>query len=687
MKTLLIIAPTPGLAAAVRAALDSTHYRVIEQSEIHEEELRLEAPWIDVCLVDADLTTVEPIRNLERLRRVLPKSPIILYASDSHWDWEEDAYLLSVTHILKKPVRGRLLNTLLDRLPSDRTPAEMPLAISPARPPSGPSRGIQEGALAGRMLEQLRNYSSILCHSLCAEALLKEFLQLLREILGVNRAAIFLRQAARLPEASGGAGRSPRLYAGCALGLSNSVLEHLELSLDAGIGAYLFQTGRALRRESEEAQRDPDIRREFELLGARVAIPVLDRESMVGVAVFDERVTGEPMGNEELALIFHLLEQLGLAIKNIWWHDQVSARQEMMFDILRHIKTGCIVIGTDLQVLHANDMARAYFPRTNRVGGVFEFSDLPHAVGGKVFAAVKSGQPVENFKYHPAAEPDRAFQISVTPFRREKESEPTAVLVVVEDCTATDRLRHLEIETANLRLVQQMAERLAHEIGNAVVPISTHQQLLKERGADPEFQRSLALAMEESVRRVSRLLDQMRFLARDHASQMESVPVKQLIEEAFREARAYHPSATVLLQYESSGEPLSISCDRLGLQHAFAEIILNAFQANSSACEVHVRTRSETDSAGGRWAQIEVQDNGAGFSAEAANKASEPFFTTRKVGLGLGLAVTSKIIQTHSGKLEIPPPRSGYPGLVRISLPLEQAAASEGKLNGTARSN
>jgi signal transduction histidine kinase len=679
MKTLLIIAPTPSLAAAVRAALDATHYRVIEQSEIREEDLRQQAPLIDACLLDVDLTTVEPIRHLERLRRALPESPVILYVSESHWDWEEDAYLLGVAHVLKKPVRGRLLQTLLERLPSNRKPAEMPPATLPARPRGEPSRGQDAGAFAGRMLEQLRNYSSILCHSLCAESLLKEFLQLLREILGVNRAAIFLRQAARLPEVSGGAGRSRRLYAGCAIGLSNSVLEHLELSLDAGIGAHLFQTGRALRRESEEAQADPDIGREFELLGARVAIPVLDRESMVGVAVFDEKVTGESMGNEELALIFHLLEQLGLAIKNIWWHDQVAARHEMMFDILRHIKTGCIVVAPDLQILHANEKARACFPRTNRLGGAFEFSDLPHAVGSKVFAAIKTGRTVAEFKYRPVGAPDRALEIAITPFRREKESEPTAVLVVVEDCTAADRLHQLEIETANLRLVQQMAERLAHEIGNAVVPISTHQQLLKERGADPEFQRSLALAMEESVKRVSRLVDQMRFLARDHASQMESVPVKQLIEEAFREARAYHPSATVLLQYEAAGEPLSISCDRLGLRHAFAEIILNAFQANTAASQVHVRTRSETDASGGRWAQIEVQDNGAGFSAEAAGKASEPFFTTRKVGLGLGLAVTSKIIQTHAGKMEIPPPRSGHPGLVRISLPLEQAATADGR--------
>jgi nitrogen fixation/metabolism regulation signal transduction histidine kinase len=67
--------------------------------------------------------------------------------------------------------------------------------------------------------------------------------------------------------------------------------------------------------------------------------------------------------------------------------------------------------------------------------------------------------------------------------------------------------------------------------------------------------------------------------------------------------------------------------------------------------------------------QIEVQDNGAGFTAEAAQKAPAPFFTTRNVGLGLGLTVSRKIIETHHGKLEIVPPQAGQPGVVRVSLP------------------
>ena len=676
MRTLLIIAPNTGLAAAIRAALDSSRYRVIEHDNFREDELRLTGASFDLCVFDTDLTTVEPIRDIERLRRLLPRCPVVLYTSDSNSSWEEEAYLLGVIHVLSKPVRGRLLNSLLDRLFAAKTTEEEKTASAPApRPRLADKPAADTPSMPARMLQLLRSSSAMLCHSLDTESLLKEFLLLLREILGVNRIAIFLRASPYAAGVAEGGGNTQRLSSACAMGLSPGVLEHFELSMDAGIGGYIFRSGHVLRRESAEVHGDSRMAREFDLLGVRVAIPVLDRESLIGVAMIDERITGEPMTNDELSLIFHLLEQLGLAIKNIWQHEQVSARHDMMFDILHHIKAGCIVIGPELNILHANETARAFFPRPNRRSDSFDFNDLPRVLGGKVFTVLKTGQPVVSYKYHSVSALGQSFQISITPFRKENSAAPTAALLVVEDCTADDRLRQLQIETANLRLVQQMAERLAHEIGNAVVPISTHQQLLHERGSDPDFQVSLAAAMEQGVKRVSRLVDQMRFLARDHINKVESVPVKQLIEEAFREARTYHSSSTVLLQYESSGEPLSITCDRQGLQHAFAEIILNALQASQATCQVQVRTRTDTDSSGSRWAQIEVQDSGMGFSAEAAGKAAEPFFTTRKVGLGLGLAVTSKIIQTHAGKLEIPPPRNGVPGLVRISLPLEPPAA------------
>jgi signal transduction histidine kinase/DNA-binding response OmpR family regulator len=679
MKTLLVIA-SQSIAHAVRTALEPDRYRLLEQSTFGEDELRLTASSIDGCIVEAELTTVEPLRAVRQIRRLLPGCPMILYATASVGQWEEEAFLLGVDHILSKPLRPRLLNSVLDRLLPD---GALALAPAPAPPEAGALARFERHPPADpnqipvRMLALLRNYSSILAHSLNAESLPKEFLLLLREIVGVNRAAIFLRAAPTSPNDPSDGSRGHKLRAACAIGLPGGLLEHFQLSLEGGIGGHLFRYGRIVRRESEEAASDVQMRKEFQLLGAEVAVPILDRESLVGLAVFDGRVTGQGLSNEELHLIFHLLEQLGLSIKNIWLHDQVAEHHEMMADILHQFSSGCVVVGRDLSVRHANEMARQCFPRAGRPEGAFEFADLPQPIGSKVFELLKSGKSISAFRYEPPGQPDKHYQVTVTPFRKQKTTVPSAALVIIEDVSQAVRLRHLEIETASLRLMQQMAERMAHEIGNAVVPISTHQQLLKERIEDPDFQKSLASALQEGVKRVTRLVNQMRYLARDRAEIVEPVLVKNLIEEAFREARAYHPSATVLLNFESK-EPLVVPCDRAGMKHAFSEILLNALQANTQSCQVQVCSKSEVDAAGVRWACIEVTDSGAGFSDEAAAKIPKPFFSTRNVGLGLGLAVTDKIIQTHHGRLEIPHSHNGQHGIVRVSLPLDPVSTDVG---------
>ena len=69
--------------------------------------------------------------------------------------------------------------------------------------------------------------------------------------------------------------------------------------------------------------------------------------------------------------------------------------------------------------------------------------------------------------------------------------------------------------------------------------------------------------------------------------------------------------------------------------------------------------------------QVEVRDAGGGFTAEAAKRAAEPFFTTRNVGLGIGLTVSRRIIESHHGRLDIPAPQAGSSGLVRIFLPIQ----------------
>jgi nitrogen-specific signal transduction histidine kinase/DNA-binding NarL/FixJ family response regulator len=674
MKTILVLSPHPDFAAVVGACLNPEQYRLVHRHSADEGEPLLVHGLAAACILDADLMGVESVWVIERIRRRDAKTPIIAYTEQVQSEWEEEAFLRGVTQILTKPVRQRLLNSVLDRLWSQ---AVRPTPVVPPGNPAIFARMTVDPNAAGKFLSNsqtldvLRDFSAILTHSLDAEAMLKQFLHFLREILCVNRAAIFLnRPCSPLTEAM-----SPedarRLRSASAIGISAGLLEHFELSLDSGIGAQINRLGRILRRDSAEALYDGEVQKEFELLGAQVAVPIHSRDAIVGVAVFDGRVTGEPLVNVELELIFHLLEQVGLALRNIWLHDQLVGNHELMTDVLRELSSACVVVGRDLKILHANKTARRHFGRKNERTGGLEFSDLPQTLGAKIYQVLKTGAALEPFRYEPENSPGTVYSISVVPFQGGNSTVPNSALLTADDLTQTEQLNQLKVEASNLRLVRTMADRLAHEIGNAMVPLSTHQQLLAEKFNDKEFRESLDHALSDGVKRVTRLINQMRFLAREGHIESGSFPVEKLVEDAYQEAMRLQPVEGAQLKIEPGDRSFNITGDRAALKHALSEIMLNALQANPKAPHIGVRFQS-SGSTGDRAVTIEVQDNGAGFSAEAAKKVPSAFFTTRNVGLGLGLTVSQKIIETHHGKLEIVPSPSG---IVRVSLPMDAGLA------------
>ncbi|HEY0551169.1 MAG TPA: ATP-binding protein [Verrucomicrobiae bacterium] len=669
MKTILVLASHPELAESLRGALDPERYRVVHRLNTEEAEPLLNHALVQICVLDSEIVETQGVWVFEKIRRRLSNATIIVYADEGKWTLEEECYLAGVRNVLRKPVRARMLEAVLQQAapvaPSARTVAPPRPLVQKSGEPS--VRSGSEATLSA--LQRWRDFSGLLANSLSAESLLKQFLLQLREITGVNRAAIFLRQPA-MTGPGGTLQNGGFLRSASVIGLSSGVVDSLELSLETGVGAYLFRHGRILWRDSSEAHGDSEIEREFSLLGAQVVVPILDRQTLVGLAAFDGRITGEPLSREELEIIFHVLEEIGLAVRNVWFHDQLAANQRMLGDILRQFSSGCVVVGRDLNILHCNDMARRFLLGSKREADV-QFSDLPVVLGSKAYQVLKSGTALAPFRFQPADASKSIYQVLIVPLQSRPDAPPDSALLVIEDRTQMEQLHQLELETGNLRLIKSMADRLAHEIGNALVPVSTHQQLLADEYLDPDFRASLDVALSEGVKRISRLVNQMRFLARDSVVAENSFPLGPLVEEAFHEAQSHQPVKSALLKFDDSNKSSIVSGDRAALKHAFVEVFLNALQANPADARIAVRLRTAPgfNGHGKRWAQVEVEDSGSGFSPEALSRVPSPFFTTRTVGLGLGLTVTRKIIETHHGQMEIVKPTEGAHGIVRILLP------------------
>ena len=127
MKTILVLSPHPDFAETIRASLNPEQCRVVHRLSVDEAEPLLVHGLADACILDVDLMGVEGVWVIERLRRRDAKSPLIAYTANTQSEWEEEAFLRGVTHVLAKPVRSRLLNSLLERLwnaPASQRPAQ-----------------------------------------------------------------------------------------------------------------------------------------------------------------------------------------------------------------------------------------------------------------------------------------------------------------------------------------------------------------------------------------------------------------------------------------------------------------------------------------------------------------------------------------------------------------------------------
>ena len=185
MKTILVISPHPESADVIRAGLDPELYRVIHRANQEEADPILTQLLVQAVVLDLNTDVVQGMWTVDRIHRRLPRAPLIIYTDDRRSDWEEEAFARGVSHVLSKPVRTRALNALLERLlaqpaPAIQPPARIETQFITQAPSVAPASVAQPHSV-------LRNFSSILTHSLDAEALIRQFLIQLREIVTTRR--------------------------------------------------------------------------------------------------------------------------------------------------------------------------------------------------------------------------------------------------------------------------------------------------------------------------------------------------------------------------------------------------------------------------------------------------------------------------------------------------------------------
>ncbi len=228
-----------------------------------------------------------------------------------------------------------------------------------------------------------------------------------------------------------------------------------------------------------------------------------------------------------------------------------------------------------------------------------------------------------------------------------------------------------EIKELNNRLLQELAqkERLAslgqasaefvHDIGNPLTIVWGYVQLLAKKleesdkgdGPKPEGSNKELEIIEQNVRLCRDLLTMWQSYGSVEAAPHKLISVSEIVREVVKSVEEMAREASVNLTCEITEDPCSLMGEGIQITRALQNVIINAIQASAEK----KGTVSVSCIRKEFYVDVRIEDTGYGIKPEQVAKIFDPYFTTKqsKSGTGLGLYITRKVIEDHSGSIKV----------------------------------
>lgn len=221
-----------------------------------------------------------------------------------------------------------------------------------------------------------------------------------------------------------------------------------------------------------------------------------------------------------------------------------------------------------------------------------------------------------------------------------------------------------------LAALGQLSAGLAHELRNPLGTIRASAEMLSRSvSGENEVAREVAGFISSEVDRANSLVTRFLEFARPLELRLEPADLAKVIDRAVAlvERENGLPQVTIWKNYSPEIPPFPLDAELM--ERVFYNLLLNAAQATAPGGAVTVKTRLA-----GPAAEISVIDRGSGIDPELLDSIFNPFVTSKPNGVGLGLAIVSKIVDEHGGKITVES-EPGKGSMFRVYLPMARGAA------------
>ena len=220
---------------------------------------------------------------------------------------------------------------------------------------------------------------------------------------------------------------------------------------------------------------------------------------------------------------------------------------------------------------------------------------------------------------------------------------------IIHDITNIKRAEEANIQAQKLAANERLIRILAHEIRNPLNNITLAVDQLQLPDDEEEKQRYLTAIIQRNCTRINKIITELLDLTKPLELKFEKFPLQEILDESLSLATDRINLQHIKVQKNYPDSPLEIEADKSKLIIAFTNLVINAIEAMETG-------RGELDvsiSALSNVYSVSIRDNGKGIPEEYLSKLFEPFFTSKKNGMGLGLAACYSIIESHGGTIQV----------------------------------
>jgi len=358
-----------------------------------------------------------------------------------------------------------------------------------------------------------------------------------------------------------------------------------------------------------------------------------------------DTVPDQERRKDEFGAVSAKIDRVGRQMRDV--KEVFSALKENLDQLMANLQDGLVLFTRDARIVLVSASAEQFVgrPRSEMLGcQVDEVFDGTTPLGRTVMRAFRHHESIEATEVRSAA--GRTMQVSLDFI--EEGGEQIGALLTMRDSESVRRIED-EIELSRrLAAIGRLTSGVAHEVKNPINAIVVHLEILREklRELDPDTRRHMDVIGSE-IHRLDRVVQTLVDFTKPVELRLSDVDLRRVVDEVVMLSSAEAGRHSISVARQLPQEPLPVKVDADLVKQAILNVVLNGVQAMPNGGNLTI-SAARFDST----VELAIQDEGGGIPPEIRNKIFNLYFTTKKKGSGIGLAMAYRVMQLHNGSIE-----------------------------------